>query len=87
MKGTVYILLTRNNRYYIGSTQDLARRLHEHEQGESKATKYILPIKLVFSQEFKSLKLARRIEYKLKKLKRRDIIKEIVRDKKIKMEP
>ena len=76
--GTVYILQSKlNGRYYIGSTINLDRRLNEHFAG---------PFDLRFSQNFETIEEARKIELKLKKLKRRDIIERIVRDQKIIMD-
>ena len=57
-RGFVYILRSvKNNRFYIGSTKNIERRLKEHELGFS---------------------LARQIERKLKKLKRKDYLEKIV---------
>lgn len=44
----VYVLLLENNRYYIGSTGNLAQRLHQHLSGNgSKATKRSRPREVV----------------------------------------
>lgn len=84
--GTVYILQSLvNNRYYIGSTNDLVRRLEEHNKGNSKYTKLTRPFKLVFSQEFRDLEMARRVEYKLKRQKSKKLIEKIIKDQKILM--
>ena len=81
MSGFVYFLKSEvNGRYYIGSTNNVDRRLDQHNNGESKYTKLTKPFKLVFSQEYESLKKARQIEFKLKKLKRRDIIEKIIKE-------
>jgi putative endonuclease len=79
-KNGVYILLCANNRYYIGSTNDLERRFNEHNKGFVKATKYLLPVKFVFFQELSDLKQARGLELKLKKFKSRKIIEQIIKD-------
>ena len=53
MKGYLYILRCVDGSYYTGSTNDLERRLHQHQRGEgSNYTKSRLPVELVFSQEF-----------------------------------
>jgi predicted GIY-YIG superfamily endonuclease len=44
-------------------------------------------LELVFYQEYKTLRDARRIERKLKELKRRDYIEKIIKDGYIKMTP
>ena len=63
----VYILLCGNDRYYIGSTNDIERRLLEHQAGQEKATQNILPVKLVLFQPCDTLVRGRQIEYRLKK--------------------
>ncbi len=88
MTGTVYILKSESNgRYYIGSTNNLARREEEHGRGKTKYTKIAGPFELVFKQEFVDIKLARQIEYKLKKLKSRVIIEKIINEGVIKLGP
>ena len=84
--GTVYILKSQvNGRYYVGSTSNLERRIEEHNKGKSKYTSLTRPFKLVFNQQYESLNKARSIEYKLKKLKRRDIIEKIIQSGEIKL--
>jgi putative endonuclease len=85
MKGLVYILLNSRNNYYIGSTSDLSRRLKEHKSGKVISTRPYLPIKCVLSQKYLDIRKARRVELKLKRLKRRDYIDKIVSEQKIKM--
>lgn len=80
----VYILQSeKSGRYYIGSTNDLNRRLIEHNSGQTKSLKYLIPMKLVFSQEFLSVREVRKIEQRLKKFKNKDIIERIIKDGKI----
>jgi len=86
MSNYVYILQSkRNNVYYIGSTNNLERRIKEHNTGQVKYTKNMIPWELKFFKEYDSLTEARKIEYKLKKLKRKDIIKKIIEEQKIYM--
>jgi putative endonuclease len=50
----VYILLSQNdNKRYIGFTDDLDRRLNEHNSGLVKSTKNRRPLILVYKEEFK----------------------------------
>ena len=80
----VYILQSlKNKRYYIGSTENIQQRFLTHQSGYVKATKNLLPLQIVLQQEYPGIVIARRIERKLKKLKRRDYIAKIVKDKKI----
>ena len=85
MKGFVYILKDANNRFYIGSTDDVERRLYQHSRGSTHTTHRMNNPVLVFSQEFGSLEKAREIERKLKKLKRKDYIEKIILDGYIKV--
>ena len=88
MKGYLYIIQSlKNGNYYIGSTSDVIRRLKQHNIGNVKATKYKGPYKLVFKQEFSDIKLARKVEYKIKSWKRKDFIDKIVKDGYIKYAP
>jgi len=84
MEGYVYILKSsENGAYYIGSTIDLERRLIEHNSGKTKSLKNILPVELVFSQMYENIQTARRIEFKIKRFKSRDITERIIADGKI----
>jgi putative endonuclease len=49
MIGFVYILQCADGSYYTGSTNDLERRLQQHEAGEgANHTQKRLPVKLVY---------------------------------------
>ena len=79
MEGYLYILRSiKNSSYYVGSTINVDNRLAEHNQGRVKATKYLVPLELVFTEKFGTIKEARQTEYKLKKKKSRLIIEKIV---------
>lgn len=82
-KQGIYILRCVNFRYYVGSTNDLDRRLFEHQNGLVKATRNVLPVKLVFFEDYQNIIQARQIEYKLKKLKSRKIIEKIINNRRI----
>jgi len=85
-RGYVYILKSeKNGRYYVGSTKDIRLRFEQHCKGKVKATKCIRPLKIAFFQQFDTLQRARKVEYKLKHLKRRDILERIIEEKYIKM--
>jgi len=81
----LYILQSNTSgQYYIGSTPNHKRRLTEHNNNQSKATKGRGPWKLVFLQKFDSTQRSRQIEYRLKKYKSKKIIEQIVKDQEIK---
>jgi len=49
----MYILECADGSYYIGSTNNLERRLLEHQEGRAaRYTTRRLPVKLVFSEEY-----------------------------------
>jgi putative endonuclease len=56
MKGYMYILLCSNGQYYTGSTNDLERRLAEHNSGKgANFTRKHLPVELVYFEEFERI--------------------------------
>jgi len=85
--GYVYILKNQKGKYYIGSTTDIQRRMRQHEEGHTPSTHKMGKLELVFSQKFETLKDARYIEQRLKKLKRHDYIDKIVKDGTVKITP
>ena len=72
-----YILECSDKTLYIGSTNDLDRRLHAHNHLKSGAhyTKIRRPVFLKYHEKFKSLGKARKREAELKRLKRGDKLK------------
>ena len=53
MRGWMYILKCADNTYYTGSTNNLLRRLAQHQLGEgANYTKRRLPVRLVYFEEF-----------------------------------
>lgn len=63
-----YILFsTSKNKYYVGSTNSIQRRLIEHNSGQTKSTKLGIPWNLVFTQEFRTKSEATKLEIKIKK--------------------
>ena len=87
MPAFVYILKDNDGKLYIGNTNDLKRRLHQHDIGHTQTTRNMNKPKVVFSQEYDNLEQARKIERRLKKLKRKDYIQKIITDGYIKMAP
>lgn len=63
MKATVYILLSlKDYRTYVGSTSDFIRRFKQHNSGQVKSTKYRIPFKVLFTEDFDTLVEARKRE-------------------------
>ena len=82
----VYILQSKKNgKYYVGSTDNFTQRIKQHRAGQVHTTKRLLPVELVFKQDCKDVKIARYVEKRIKKLKRRDYIQKIVSDGYIKI--
>ncbi|MEX0359610.1 MAG: GIY-YIG nuclease family protein [Allomuricauda sp.] len=59
MKWTVYILKCSDGKFYTGFTNNLSRRLTEHNSGKVKSTKRRLPFALityvVFTNKYKAI--------------------------------
>ncbi|MFM2139099.1 MAG: hypothetical protein RJA57_1406 [Bacteroidota bacterium] len=68
----VYILQSlKDGRYYKGQTNDLDRRLNEHNRGEEKSTAPYIPWKLVWSTALTDRADALALEKKIKNITRR----------------
>ena len=78
MKIGVYVLLCKNSRFYTGSTNDLDRRMVQHLSGWVKGTQYLLPLKPVAFIPCVTLEDARTLERKIKKMKSKKYIQELV---------
>lgn len=80
----VYILRTSSNTLYIGQTNNLERRLKEHNENSKKSAKYMRyfsSFELVYTEEFESRSEAMKREVQLKKLtkaKKEALIKTLV---------
>jgi putative endonuclease len=59
----VYILQSSTDKKtYIGSTDNLERRLKQHNSGKVQSTKHRIPLKIIFTEEFSTLAEARKRE-------------------------
>ena len=65
----VYILRGSTGRYYIGSTEDLSRRLAEHRRGSNHTTHRFGDLEVVATRVVANAAEARRIEFALKRKK------------------
>ena len=74
-----------NKKYYVGSTENINQRMHQHGNGHTQTTRNMLHPEIVFKQEFESIGIARKIERKIKALKRKDYIEKIITAGYIKM--
>lgn len=72
MKYVVYILQCSDDTYYVGCTNNLEKRLKEHNTSKWGAhyTKIRRPVILKYSEEFNTLREARKGEAEIKSWKR-----------------
>ncbi len=79
---TVYILQCNDGTYYVGSTNDIERRLHHHNTSKAGAhyTKIRRPVTLVYSESHPTYADVRRREGELKRLTRQRKIELIERN-------
>ncbi len=77
-----YILQCADKTYYVGSTNDLDKRLHSHNNLKSGAhyTKIRRPVKLVYKEKHKTYSEVRAREGELKRLERSEK-KKLIRSK------
>ena len=68
MQYRVYILESdKTNKFYVGHTDDLERRIGEHNGGESLSTKHGIPWKSIYQENFKTRSEAMKRETQIKK--------------------
>jgi putative endonuclease len=68
--GFLYILQSNTtSRFYVGSTDNLERRVKEHEDGKCISTRNRGPWTLVYSEKFNEVAEARGREYEIKRWK------------------
>ena len=76
----VYVLRSVvNGRFYTGSTNDLARRLEEHNSGHSKYTRSTRPFELIYKETYLTRLEARRRELFLKTGKGRQLLNNLIK--------
>jgi putative endonuclease len=67
-----------NNRYYIGTSDNVVKRLNQHNSGLSKSTAPYRPWKVIKIEKFDSIESAYQRERFIKKKKSRKIIEKII---------
>ncbi len=63
----VYVLQNAEGRFYVGVAEDVARRLQQHNRGESRWTKARGPWRVVWQSQELTLTEARKLENRLKR--------------------
>jgi len=76
----VYILQLNNGNLYTGSTQDLKRRIKEHQRKKVSSTKHKLPLKLILYEGYILKTDAQRRERFLKTTEGKRFLKQQIRD-------
>jgi predicted GIY-YIG superfamily endonuclease len=80
MERFVYVLKLKNEQYYVGSTNDLARRFVDHKTWHTITTKRIPVEEMKFHRKYETKNEARKIEMFLKKQKSRILIEKFMTD-------
>lgn len=77
--GMAYVYILKNNNFsktYTGSTNDLDRRLQEHNSGKNIATRRFMPWSIVYTEQVEILSEARKREKYLKSAAGRRFVKQ-----------
>jgi putative endonuclease len=72
----VYLLQSKKDRsYYIGYTEDIRRRISEHNQGKTKSIKHKIPFKLIYCEIYcnKTIAIKRELELKNNSFKKKEL--------------
>jgi len=76
----MYILRSvASGKFYIGHTENLAKRLFEHNRNRTPSTRSRGPWELVYTEEFTTRSQASRRERQVKRMKSHTWIKQVVR--------
>jgi len=77
----IYILLgLKDKKFYIGTTNDIKRRLLEHKQGKNISTSKRLPIRLIYFEAHLSEEDAKRRERYFKTTKGKTTLRAILKE-------
>ena len=63
----VYLIINKQKEKYFGQSEDLRKRIHEHNSNQSDYTKGKGPWEIVYYEAYKSKKDALKREYQLKR--------------------
>ncbi len=75
----VYVLKSlKDGKHYIGSTDDIDRRLSQHNRGANTSTRNRRPFELIYSESYPTQEEAVAREYKLKRYKGGDAFKKLI---------
>ncbi|MEI7627461.1 MAG: GIY-YIG nuclease family protein [Bacteroidota bacterium] len=75
----VYILYSsKNDKYYIGSCEDITVRLSQHNTGRNKSTHSGMPWVLMYTEKFETRSYAVSRELQIKKMKSKKYIEKLV---------
>ena len=78
----VYIIRSlKNNKHYIGYTNNLERRLQDHNRGKSESVKYRGPFVLVCCEEYSTKLEASQREKQIKSYKGGEAFKRLLNNK------
>ncbi|MBW6457840.1 MAG: GIY-YIG nuclease family protein [FCB group bacterium] len=76
-----YILYSKtSDRYYVGYTSDLSKRLEKHNDGNSRSTKSGIPWEIIYHEEFELKTEAQARERAIKKRKSRKYIECLIKN-------
>jgi len=79
MSHFVYVLQSlKDNKYYIGETHDVGKRLAFHNSGRQRSTRSRIPFKVVLSEEYESRESALAREKEIKSWKGGPSFKKLV---------
>lgn len=78
---TVYILKsTVKERYYIGCSNNLLKRIHQHNSGQTLSTKAYIPYILIYKEEYTDQKVAYDREKEIKSYKGGRAFKKLIKE-------
>ncbi len=77
----IYILVNSSEKYYVGSTSQIGKRLKKHNDGGAIWTKKYRPWKLIYSEEFELKSEAVKREKQIKAYKGGNAFKKLVNKK------